>query len=86
MVHMPRETNDYDTVYLLRQFNVQPIKSDPRVRVRPKENTLPQRGKMRDDTDALRQRCECHDTTIDTNARVLDARELQASELHTAER
>lgn len=33
MIHMPRETNDYDTVYLLRQFNVHPIKSDPRVRV-----------------------------------------------------
>lgn len=32
MVHMPRETNDYDTVYLLRQFKVQAIKSDPRVR------------------------------------------------------
>ncbi|CAN0029269.1 unnamed protein product [Laminaria digitata] len=34
MVHMPRETNDYDTVYLLRQFNVHPIKSDPRKEAR----------------------------------------------------
>lgn len=33
MVHMPRETNEYDTVYLLRQFSVQPIKTDPRVRI-----------------------------------------------------
>lgn len=39
MVHMPRETADYDTIYLLRQFNVQPIKIDPRVSTSGKEHS-----------------------------------------------
>lgn len=32
MEQMPMEAIDYETIYLLRQFSVQPVQADPRVR------------------------------------------------------
>lgn len=31
MLFMPTETNEYETAYLLKQFTVQPVKTNPKV-------------------------------------------------------
>lgn len=67
-------------------YQVRPEGETLREKTKTPRSRAAKRKQRTNDTDALQHTCECYDTTVDTNASMLDADELQASELHTTER